>query len=366
MSESQEEVCYARSVASSQPSIYDSKDLHTIIFVKGSIYHILKLNIDSTTGEIFYVKHESREILETYDPYHNGLISGITIHKGTVVAIQNDSRLLLWIDPLTLKMRTQSIPENFNRYWASIVSNDEKILLIGGIDYLNEDYLRYNSPFNTCIEPSIISNPYYKEYSESSDTTFELDEEYDETDEDDDSEKNKMWIKHDEKMLHGRCNAGTIFYRGNVYVVGGYFNRKNNGDALDSVEFYDTTSNCWVLMNNRMTKGRYMPTLFEFSGEIYVVGGDNSDENTTIEKMDKDSGIWEMVAMCPENRNECAVVLVGSKIFLLGGIASEATFDYYDLVEASWASSTKSEIERALPRNVWGCKAIDITLISEK
>ena len=111
-----------------------------------------------------------------------------------------------------------------------------------------------------------------------------------------------------------------------------------------------------------MTKYRYDFSLCEFEDELYAMGGDSP---TTIEKRNKTTKRWELVADCGQNRSGCAAALVGSKIFLFGGPSSMSTFDFFDLRSKKWASQTKGTYEkesaRQLPREVYLSKAVLIT-----
>ena len=113
-----------------------------------------------------------------------------------------------------------------------------------------------------------------------------------------------------------------------------------------------------------MTKARYNFSLFVFQHEMYAVGGDQ-DGNTTIEKRNKATQQWELVADCGQNRSHCAAALVGSKLFLFGGLSSKSTFDFFDLDSKKWASKTEGTYEkesaRQLPRQIYWSKAVLIT-----
>ena len=114
-----------------------------------------------------------------------------------------------------------------------------------------------------------------------------------------------------------------------------------------------------------MTKTRFSLSLFVFQHELYAVGGEAGENNTTIEKRNKATQQWELVADCGQNRFGCAVVLVGSKLFLFGGYGRMSAFDFFDLDSKKWASKTKGTYEkesaRQLPRQVYLSKAVLIT-----
>jgi hypothetical protein len=98
---------------------------------------------------------------------------------------------------------------------------------------------------------------------------------------------------------------------------------------------------------------------------LYAVGGDQAG-NTTIERRNKATQQWQEIADCGQNRFACAAALVGSKVFLFGGIDHKSTFDIFDLHTKKWASQDDggayfAETKRKLPREVYASKAVLIT-----
>ena len=114
-----------------------------------------------------------------------------------------------------------------------------------------------------------------------------------------------------------------------------------------------------------MVKTRHDFSIFVFDDELYAVGGDDFGLNTTIEKRNKATQQWEMVADCGQDRFGCVAALVGSNIVLFGGGEHKSTFDIFDLKAKKWASKTKgtykNESARQLPRQVYWSKAVLIT-----
>ena len=115
-----------------------------------------------------------------------------------------------------------------------------------------------------------------------------------------------------------------------------------------------------------MIKARCFFSLFVFEDELYAVGGDDYGQNTTIEKRNKATKQWQLVADCGEDRQCCAAELVGSKVFLFGGEGHYSTFDFFDLDSKKRASQDIGgayfdEDKRQLPRQIYFSKAVLIT-----
>jgi hypothetical protein len=174
-------------------------------------------------------------------------------------------------------------------------------------------------------------------------------------------EKQGVWQNQNTCTIIIRRHASVIAYEGKLYICGGINER--------SVEIFDPAIGMWQLDYEEMTKTRSYFSLYVFEDEIYAVGGDEYNQNTTIEKRNKDTQIWELVADCGQNRCGCTTVLAGLKIFLFGGREHKSTFDYFDLKSKKWASQDITSAyfdigERQLPREVVGSKAVFIPKIS--
>jgi hypothetical protein len=186
---------------------------------------------------------------------------------------------------------------------------------------------------------------------------------------------NIKFLKQNKQLNTPRQFSAAITFDNKVFVCGGKgFDQK----AIKSVEVFDPSNGtgAWQIEDedHQMTKGRWNFSLFVFNNELYAVGGDDDGENTTIEKRDKVTMEWKIVTNHEKSRQHCASVLVGSKIFLLGGEGNELTFDFFDLESKVWQSSTRYTITKIiksvspfqnsflkLPRKIWGSKAILVT-----
>ena len=166
-----------------------------------------------------------------------------------------------------------------------------------------------------------------------------------------------VWRKHEANTKQGRPAAAAISFEEKLYLCGGHGKR--------NIEVFDPTVGTWQLDGEEMIHKRSLFSLYVFDDEIYAVGGDDYDQNTTIEKRKKDTKQWENVTDCGQNRSGCTSVLVGSKIFLFGGREHKSTFDYFDLKSKKWASQDITSAyfdigERQLPREIIESKAVFI------
>jgi len=184
-----------------------------------------------------------------------------------------------------------------------------------------------------------------------------------ELDEDASQASQGRWRTLTSSLNTARCGAATITHEGRIFVCGGH---GAGGYALRRVESFDPVTGAWQLEGDMTKEREWDVSLFVFQHELYAVGGElYAEKNTTIEKRNKATKQWELVADCGQDRSGCAAVLVNSKLFLFGGSSSKSTFDYFDLNSKKWASSTdgtyKKESARHLPRDVYLSKAVLIT-----
>ena len=169
------------------------------------------------------------------------------------------------------------------------------------------------------------------------------------------------WRAHEARLNTARSSAAAIAFEGKIFLCGGYA----GAGQPNSVESFDPVVGAWQVEGD-MINMRYDFSLFVFDDELYAVGGEAHGENTTIEKRNKATKQWELVADCGQRRRGCAAALVGSKIFLFGGYFHQSTFDYFDLHSKKWASKDVGDAyfdkaRRQLPREVFSSKAVLIT-----
>jgi len=144
---------------------------------------------------------------------------------------------------------------------------------------------------------------------------------------------------HPARLNIPRRGAAAIAFHGQIWACGGGVYENSA-----SVEVFDPLLGTWRIERD-MARPRWNFTLVAFEDEIYAVGGDGRewDGTTSIEKRNKDTQQWELVTDSCQNRGECSAVLVGSKIFLIGGgDALKNTFDFFDLRTKTWASQDQS------------------------
>ncbi len=124
-----------------------------------------------------------------------------------------------------------------------------------------------------------------------------------------------------------RVTPQTAVFSNEIYVFGGYDRKGHRGARRykKNVEMYDTGTDTWV-------KKRNMPILRDgfttavVDGKIYVIGGRVLDKKLgdgeatgLVEVYDPLTNRWEKRADMPTERGQTDAVVVGGKIYVLGG-----------------------------------------------
>ena len=124
-----------------------------------------------------------------------------------------------------------------------------------------------------------------------------------------------------------RVTAQTAVFSDEIYVLGGY-DRKGPRGAFrykNNVEVYDTGTDTWGKKRNMPTLRNSFATAV-VDGKIYVIGGSIHDNKLDrhvatglVEVYDPLTNRWEKRADMPTERGQTDAVVVGGKIYVLGG-----------------------------------------------
>ena len=173
------------------------------------------------------------------------------------------------------------------------------------------------------------------------------------------------------QLITARYGHASAVHDNKLWIAGG---RVTDGDWLSSVEVLDLTVGRMEMKAQSMQMERVNFSLVEVNGELYAVGGDPVAEgNMSIEKKSNETGEWEVIVDEYDggHRWNCAVVAVGSKIFVIGGVninndKANRTWDAYDVLTGQWASATLSKKARRVPRKkIGGGQAVLLPALME-
>jgi hypothetical protein len=130
-----------------------------------------------------------------------------------------------------------------------------------------------------------------------------------------------------------------------AFVMGGTIN-DNDREALSTIERYDILLNQWSAVTAMRSRRKNFGTC-AVMGEVYVTGGEDEDDNplSSIKKYSPVNDTWSTVSFLPELRSDHAQDAVGSAMYVLGGFA-EADADFtltasvlkFDSVQGIWSA----------------------------
>lgn len=105
-----------------------------------------------------------------------------------------------------------------------------------------------------------------------------------------------------------------------IYVIGGYFVKDNKSHVLASNECYDPETDTWTVLRP-MSRPRSGAAAVVVGNKIYVIGGvDESQSFVALnECYDPKTDKWRTLAPMPTARAVPAAVAVGNKIYCVGG-----------------------------------------------
>jgi hypothetical protein len=130
-----------------------------------------------------------------------------------------------------------------------------------------------------------------------------------------------------------------------VFVVGGLgCIDDGHGGTLSTTERYDVSLGQWNAVAVTNTR-RHSFGACAFAGELYVTGGIDEHDNllSSVEKYSPSSNAWSTVSFLPEPRRQHAQVAVGSTMYVLSGFDEFLSQLYvtrsvlkFDSVEGIW------------------------------
>ncbi len=141
----------------------------------------------------------------------------------------------------------------------------------------------------------------------------------------------------------------TTGSNGKIYLIGGFDYSGFTKPPMGTVEEYDPQSNAW-------TEKTSMPTLrgsaatVEYSGKIYVIGGDQGDVSgntptylSTVEAYDPITDSWTSLANLQIPRSHLAAAVLDNKIYAISGLSTKSTpasVEEYNPASNTWSYSS--------------------------
>jgi N-acetylneuraminic acid mutarotase len=167
-----------------------------------------------------------------------------------------------------------------------------------------------------------------------------------------------------------RAFMGSGYYRGKIYLVGGY-NTGNIDPSFGQVWVYDPVTNTWNTSRASLPITLGGPGFGIINGHIYIAGGRNLNNTNlnTLYDYDIVADTWTQRANLPTGINVPGSAVIGGKLWVFGGgnpfLSSAAMpltrkkgvripdatniLQVYDPVSDSWISGPSLNQQRSFP-----------------
>ncbi|XP_062617601.1 beta-scruin-like [Saccostrea cucullata] len=155
-----------------------------------------------------------------------------------------------------------------------------------------------------------------------------------------------------------RAGACAAELNGNIFVAGG-FGYSQNGTAtiFDSVECYNAFTDKWITKGS-LRYGRCHATMTCVENSLYLSGGLAFDKNSSValsvqdvDLYDANNDSWMLRTYMDKARHSAAAFASGNKMYLIGGLATNTKENLHDDIECwdvqrnAWLSTFKLPIE---------------------
>ncbi|RVE70271.1 hypothetical protein OJAV_G00062530 [Oryzias javanicus] len=146
------------------------------------------------------------------------------------------------------------------------------------------------------------------------------------------------------RMLSPRSNLAACSSQGKIYTSGGTAQSEEGLTALDLFESYDIRSESWQVETSMLTP-RCQHRSVDANGLIYVCGGRSSDGRVlnNCEVYNPTTKEWTEMCAMREARKEHGLVVVGNRIFAIGGSGPDGglrSVEYFEIGSSTWCSAT--------------------------
>lgn len=106
-----------------------------------------------------------------------------------------------------------------------------------------------------------------------------------------------------------------------------------------SISIYDTLSEKWTNSNSTLSQLRSKAGVCSLGTNIYVVGGmSGGAPSNSLEVYNTITDTWKTASSMPTARSNVAAVMVGNKMYTLGGSPSFNKVEIYDTETNSWTT----------------------------
>ncbi|XP_077988448.1 kelch-like protein 26 [Glandiceps talaboti] len=162
-------------------------------------------------------------------------------------------------------------------------------------------------------------------------------------------------------LSSARYSVSLASHRGKLFAVGGYCDDPKT-PVVGTVECYDPLSDRWT-EKNPLRYGRCHASMVDVGERLYLFGGmmktGSTDEDCQslpdVHRYLDDDDTWEYVTDMVEARHESGIAVVGTRIYIIGGISAKeklllSSVECFDTMAGHWQHPKPPD----LPKPVFG------------
>lgn len=178
-----------------------------------------------------------------------------------------------------------------------------------------------------------------------------------------------FWATKNKLPDGGRSDFQAVSDGGeHIYLIGGL---DHAGTVVDTVSVYDTLLGTYNTTLEKLPSPRYRFGAAYLSGEIFVIGGFDSNENSDAGKplatavaFNVASRTWRTIANTSVPHGDTCAAAIGGKVYVVAGYGIDyetlTTVEVYDPSTDSWTAAASLPE----PRGDISCTAVDDTLFA--
>ncbi|XP_050420993.1 kelch-like protein 28 [Adelges cooleyi] len=145
-----------------------------------------------------------------------------------------------------------------------------------------------------------------------------------------------------------------------IYVVGGC--DFSYGNCFNSVEYYDTNSKVWTEIIKTMPTARRWCSAITNNDDLYVFGGKNGADLSTVECYDFAKKNWKQFDPMPICNSTMGVTIIENYIYIIGGVCESQRVFKFDLRHSKWSEMPKTHLKTSYATSSFVNKGNDIFL----
>lgn len=145
-------------------------------------------------------------------------------------------------------------------------------------------------------------------------------------------------IRVGREIIQPRLGFKAVTVNNKIYILGGY-----GRGYINTIEAYDPLSDNWEIVTT-MPTARLQPAVVVGGSKIYIIGGYNQEEHTlnSVDVYDTANDSWESMESMPTKRSGATSVIHQNEIYVIGGYNQDKqsmnVVEVYNIQQKTWTT----------------------------